>query len=199
MIDFGFSTVLLPIKSLALPTMMFWRNNPLIRQWCRQTSLIDELEQQKWFEKQSSDPTIKMFLVSYKDIQAVDDNARQIDFLSCGVCGLTSIDQINQRAEFSLYLEPRSQGKGFGKNALITLLTHGFLDLNLNVIWGETFDGNPAAKMFENIGFVREGTRRQFYYKKGKFIDAHLYSITKQEFLDKWQSSLPPSALSLLG
>jgi len=29
---------------------------------------------------------------------------------------------------------------------------------------------------------IHEGTRHQFYYKEGQFIDANLYSITSKEF-----------------
>jgi RimJ/RimL family protein N-acetyltransferase len=104
-----------------------------------------------------------------------------------GVCGLTSIDLINQRAEFSLYIGPEYQGLGYGKAALLTLITHGFRVLNLNCIWGETFNKNPAAEMFEELGFKKEGTRRDFYFRDGRFINAHLYSLLRSE----WKSRFP--------
>lgn len=106
-----------------------------------------------------------------------------------GVCGLTSIDMEARKAEFSLYIGPEHQGKGYGSEALKLLLYHGFLNLGLNQIWGETFDKNPAAKMFEELGFKKDGTRRQFYMKSGKLIDCHLYSILR----DEWVRSLQPS------
>lgn len=99
-----------------------------------------------------------------------------------GVCGLTSIDLHNRRAEFSLYIAPALHGQGFGRKGLELLLTHGFKNLGLNVIWGEVFDGNPAAKLFRRLGFVKEGTRREFYFRDGKFIDAHIVSLTAGEW-----------------
>jgi RimJ/RimL family protein N-acetyltransferase len=98
-----------------------------------------------------------------------------------GVCGLTSIDHINSRAEFSLYISPSEHGKGHGKAALRTLVDHAFNDLNLNCVWGETFAGNPAAKMFESVGFKKEGERRAFYYRDGEYITASLYSMLRGE------------------
>ena len=146
-----------------------WRNDYRVWKWCRQNDLISDLDHSQWFRSQNDDPKIKMFAVFGNDIFV-------------GVCGLTDIDRVNQRAEFSLYIGPEYQGMGYGKLALKTLLMHGFRNLNLNCIWGETFDGNPAANMFESLGFLKEGTRRQFYYRNGKFIDAHLYSILREDF-----------------
>lgn len=150
-----------------------WRNNYEIWRWCRQVGPISDAEQVRWFNRQSEDPTIRMYKLAVrteKEIKAV------------GVAGLTSIDQLNRRAEFSLYVCPEMQRHGLGKRFLSLLFAHGFDHLGLNVIWGETFDQNPAAKMFEKLGMLHEGTRRQFYWRDGRFIDAHLYSITAEDW-----------------
>ena len=99
-----------------------------------------------------------------------------------GVCGLTDIDWINRRAEFSLYVAPEQHRKGLGHRALNLLFAEGFGTLNLNLIWGETFKGNPAAIMFLKAGMKKEGTRREFYYRNGIYTDAILYSIRRDEF-----------------
>lgn len=99
-----------------------------------------------------------------------------------GVGGLTDIDHINSRAEFSLYIAPEHQQKGYGKIALKRLVEHGFNVLNLNSIWGECFDGNPAARMFESIGFKKTGTRPQFYYRDGRYINADIYTLLRAEY-----------------
>ncbi len=101
-----------------------------------------------------------------------------------GVCGLTSIDPINRRAEFSLYIDPEFQGNDLGKMSLSVLLTHGFRNLGLHLIWGEVFDGNPALQMFESLGFKKEGVRRDFYFRDGKYINAYLISMRN----DEWKS-----------
>ena len=118
-----------------------------------------------WFEGLSGDQSRIMFAV----MEGVT---------IAGVCGLTGIDYINRRAEFSLYIDPSRHRTGLGSAALKSLVSFGFNTLGLNLIWGESFDGNPAIKMFERVGFEREGTRREFYFRDGKFIDAHLFSIT---------------------
>lgn len=172
MINFSLGVYLGPLDSAHNDKIRAWRNNPAIYSWCRQIGLISDVDQRRWFEKQSLDPSIRMYGV----FDAGKDKL-------VGVCGFTSIDHVNRRAEFSLYIGKEMQGNRYGENALKTLFRHGFNDLNLNLIWGETFDGNPASRMFEKIGMVLEGTRRDFYFKSGKFIDAHLYSIRRSEWV----------------
>jgi len=156
--------------------MFEWRNDPRINHWTRQNDVISSASHKAWFERQAHDPKIKMYAI---DSGCVGKHW-QAPIL--GVCGLTDIDLINRRAEFSLYIGPEYHGNGYGEAALRLLLEKGFKTYGLNSIWGETFDGNPAAKMVEKIGFKKEGTRRAFYFRDGKFIDAHLYSILNSEF-----------------
>lgn len=168
---------LAPLDSSDMYYVRSWRNDYRIWKWCRQNDFISDADQMRWFEAQAKDPTIKM----YKIVIAFTKEGKD-EILPVGVCGLTSIDQTNRRAEFSLYIAPAFQGKDFGQKALECLLTHGFKNLGLNVIWGEVFDGNPALKLFESIGFKHEGIRRDFYFRDGKFIDAHLISIKACEW-----------------
>lgn len=158
-----------------------WRNRYEIWKWCRQSDFISDIEQSNWFDRQSKDPSIKM----YKILTHADDLNSFV-----GVCGLTSIDWVNRRAEFSLYIDPDKHKRGYGREALKLLLMHAFTNLNLNLVWGESFVGNPAIKMFVQLGFKPEGTRRQFYFKDGKYIDAYLVSLTAKE----WREHGKPSA-----
>jgi RimJ/RimL family protein N-acetyltransferase len=152
------------------------RNKEEIRKWCRQIGLIDDTQQDAWHKKISSDPTIRMYAI--KDIEA--SNNRIV-----GVCGLTDIDHVNQRAEFSCYIFPDQHRKGYASEALLVLFQHGFNDLNLNMIWGETFEDNPAYYLFKyKLHMTEEGIRRNFYFKNGRFINAYLLSISRKEFYE---------------
>jgi len=104
------------------------------------------------------------------------------DNVEVGVCGLTSIDKHNQSAEFSLYIRPDRHRMGYGADALRLLLRHAFFDLNLNRIWGETYEGNPALAMFEKVGMKQEGRLRQTYFREGRFIDSIIVSMLRTEW-----------------
>lgn len=159
-----------PLFESQLNKMFNWRNNPLIYNWCRQFEPITETQHHDWFERIQHDPSVKMYGI-YNDGILV------------GVCGLTSIDYINSRAEFSLYVAPTEFGSGYGERGLRCLLDHAFGVLNLNCVWGESFEGNRAAKTFLKVGFKEEGRRRQFYYRNGEYIDAILFSILRSEYV----------------
>ena len=154
-----------------------WRDNPLLWKWCRQNGPLHWSAHLDWFQRQASDPTLCMF--------AIIDEAHLV-----GVCGLTSIDMVNRRAEFSCYIAPEYQGAGLGRLALQQLFSYGFDWLGLETIWGETFLGNPAANLFEGIGMFHEGTRRRHYYREGQWVDALLFAMTLDEYRGQpWKHS----------
>lgn len=158
-----------PLSESDKSQAFLWRNDPSIYKWCRQAEPISLDHHREYWARVEKDPHTRMYGVVADDVLV-------------GVCGLTSIDWINRRAEFSLYIGPEHQGKGLGKLALETLCRHGFDVLNLNLIWGEAFEGNPALDTFQKVGFIEEGRRRQFYYREGNYVDAILFSLTRYEF-----------------
>ena len=64
MITFGYNGVFLGTIGVEyLEQMAGWRNDPLIRNWCRQTGLISMTDQEVWYEKINSDPTATMYTI----------------------------------------------------------------------------------------------------------------------------------------
>lgn len=152
-----------------------FRNQYGVYRWCRQIDKISKSHHDKyWYLVDGCEDKKFWSIHAQTDLDPI---SRCI-----GCAGLTDIDYINRRAEFSLYIGEAHQRKGYGRLALIDLFNKGFNTLNLHLIWGETFDGNHAAKMFESIGMTKEGRRRDFYYRQGKYIGATLYSITRDEW-----------------
>ena len=165
---------LMPIEEDMLPWLRDYRNDYNIRKWCRQVGLLSDHDQMNWYHKINNDKSINMFSIIRTENE---DEGRLV-----GVCGLTSIDYINRNAEFSCYVGTEFRLSGYCSKALNILFRYGFMELNLHSIWGETFEHNPAMHLFNKMGMTKDGIRRQFYYKEGKYIDAILISITKSEF-----------------
>jgi ribosomal-protein-alanine N-acetyltransferase len=168
-IDYGHGVKLGPLRDNDSEKVFEWRNDPRIWKWCRQNTVLNWDNHTYWFHAMQKDPTV--------DMLAIHGPSELL-----GVCGLTSIDRLNRRAEFSLYINPERHNRGYGSQALKTLFSHGFKNHNLNTIWGETYAGNPARKTFEKIGMHLDGTLKESYFRGGKFIDSYLYSITAQEW-----------------
>jgi RimJ/RimL family protein N-acetyltransferase len=179
MIDFNHKVKLDAINTDDLHKIRLWRNKPEVYEWCRQNDLISDYKQKKWYVSQANNDAVRMFMVKDGTNYPV------------GVCGLTSIDWVNSRAEFSLYIDPKARGKGLARAGLKTLFDYGFKTLGLNLIWGETFEGNPAHKLFESLKMKKDGVRRQFYFKDGRYINATLYSVTSKEWVDNEHFSIP--------
>jgi RimJ/RimL family protein N-acetyltransferase len=175
MIDFGNDVLLGTIDTDHNELLRRWRNDYRVWRFCRQNNLISELAQESWYERQEKDPSIQMYMIKTASSQCV------------GVAGLTSIETINRRAEFSLYIAPEYRRNGYATEALKTLVSHGMNNLGLYSIWGEAFDGNPSMKIFQALGLVKEGTKRSAYFRSGRFIDAHLYSIVFPDWLENSQ------------
>lgn len=195
MIDYGFGVKLNRLTESDLTFIFNCRNEPEVFKWCRQNAPLHWKNHVEWFEWQRKDPSTEMFGVwSCRDHiphhyygpvwTDVPEGRQQSDDFLVGVCGLTGIDKVNGRAEFSLYVAPNHWNRGFGQGALKTLFGWGFRALRLNRIWGETFDGNGAASLFSKLGMEHEGTRLEAYYRDGDFINAHLYSISAAAFND---------------
>lgn len=164
-----------PIFEEHLEWMLACRNKPEIRSWCRQVGLISLNEHLEWFHSLSGDKTRKMFVLSTKTEHV-------------GVVGLTSIDYVSRRAEFSIWIDPSYQGRGYAIAGLKAICNFGFRELGLNCIWGESFAGNPGIGIWKRVGFKEDCVRRDFYYKNGEFVNAHLCSLLREEWkkLD-WQ------------
>ena len=171
MIDYRYGVKLGPLRDENMELYRKARNDYRIWKWCRQNDLIQAGCHNYWYANVTSDTSkIKMY-------EVVNPSGDYV-----GMAGLTDIDNVNRRAEFSLYILPHQQRKGYARGALQTLFTHGFMNLGLNTIWGETFDGNPAIELFKALGMIYEGTRFQFYYRDGDFIDCHLISLCRRDF-----------------
>lgn len=109
------------------------------------------------------------------------------DDMILGLVSLVSIDHLNQSAEFHIMIgTEENQGKGVGMFATTEMLRHAFFNLNLNRIELTVLENNfRAQKLYEKVGFIREGIKRKAKYKNGCFIDMYMYSILKDDFIYK--------------
>lgn len=174
-INYGYGIGLGVIEYVHNELIRAARNNIEVRRWTRQSGLNSSEAQMNWWkEKYTKDQSMQMFSIYGGGEEFADKFS--------GVCGLTSISAIHRSAEFSIYIVPDQQKLGYGAAALKTLIRHGFEDLNLHCIWGESFSGNNAMRMFEKVGFKKDGIRRQCYYKEGKYVDAHIFTLLRSEW-----------------
>ena len=74
-------------------------------------------------------------------------------------------------------------GKGYGTDAIITLLRFAFHEMNLNRVWLHAFEFNERAiACYKKCGFREEGRLRQHYFGEGRFWDSVVMGILREEF-----------------
>jgi RimJ/RimL family protein N-acetyltransferase len=97
---------------------------------------------------------------------------------------LNQIDEINRSANFRIALRGSNYyGKGIGTEAAKLMLEYGFNILELHRIDLEVFTFNPRAiRVYEKLGFKREGVRREVLQLDGTYHDAIIMGLLKREF-----------------
>ncbi|MDP4145901.1 MAG: GNAT family protein [Bacillota bacterium] len=101
-----------------------------------------------------------------------------------GVTGFENILWNNGNATIYIGIgDSECRGKGYGFEALNLTIQFGFQELNLHRIQLNVLSYNEQAiKLYEKVGFKREGTYREFIFRDGKRQDMYLYGLLRREW-----------------
>jgi UDP-4-amino-4,6-dideoxy-N-acetyl-beta-L-altrosamine N-acetyltransferase len=156
--------------------LLEWRNDPKHRKYYREHREHNLDDQINWFNNiLSKDDTWHHFVVKPIGEDKV-----------IGVVFLNHIHPVYRTGEFGITLgNPNYRGKGFGKDALLTILKYGFNELNLNRIWCEVYSNNESVNLYRKVGFKDEGVLRDHVFKNGKYLDSLMLGMLKSEFKEK--------------
>jgi len=104
-----------------------------------------------------------------------------------GLIGLLGIDNKNRKAEFYIVNgEKEYWGKGLATKATRKFLNHAFLKHDLNKIYLYTeVDNELAQRLFEKIGFQKEGLLKEDLIYMGRKIDRYYYAIYRENFFNE--------------
>jgi len=150
-----------------------WINNPENNQFLHYDIPICVEKTEKWFDSH----------VGRTDRY---DAVIEVDNRPVGTIGLLSIDQKNKKAEYYIAMgETAYKGKGIAKEASRLILQYGFDVLKLNRIYLYTESENVAAqKLFEKVGFIKEGLIRSDVFSHGKYADRYVYGMLREEWIN---------------
>jgi ribosomal-protein-alanine N-acetyltransferase len=100
-----------------------------------------------------------------------------------GSCGFHSWEKDHFKAEVGFEVAPEYWQKGVMTEVLQHVLQYGFEEMGLFRIEALYDPENIASKKtLEKAGFIYEGTLRKSSFEKGRFCDAAICSILKEEF-----------------
>ena len=133
-----------------------------------------EANQREWWTSRVTDDDVRVFA-----IRLLDDDSTLL-----GTITLSSIDASNRVAQLGMSLpDPGHWGHGYGTDAVRLLLAFEFDDMNLHRVEMGVFAFNTRAiACYEGLGFVREGTHREYLQRDGQRHDMYLYGILEHEW-----------------
>ena len=103
-----------------------------------------------------------------------------------GSCGYHGLDWKNRRCMVGWQIgDPSMRGRGYGTDLIETLLKVCFEVLGLRKVSLEVYEFNEAARLYERLGFTREGTFRKERFVRGRWWDQYRYGMFKAEWAAK--------------
>ena len=96
---------------------------------------------------------------------------------------LNDLDSDNLSCSFRIWISG-ARDKGIGTEATRLTLRHAFEVQRLHRVELEVYDFNPRARhVYEKVGFVHEGTRREALRFNDAWVDAHDMAILESDWL----------------
>lgn len=94
------------------------------------------------------------------------------------------VNWANQNAFLAIGIgEPTAWGKGYGSEAMMLILNYAFNELSLHRVGLNVISTNARAiALYEKMGFVHEGTQREWGVRDGQRFDLVYYGILRREW-----------------
>lgn len=112
------------------------------------------------------------------------DFAIEADGKLIGTCGLVGINETVRYAELGITIGDKEYwGRGYGRDAVRTLLDYAFRLRNLRRVWLEVHAENERAiRAYHACGFVEEGRLREHIWLAGRYVDNVLMGVLREDW-----------------
>lgn len=164
-----------------------WERDDVRSRWeADQTADATEMQLRDWHEPPRS--------LAYREqefdasVAEADDHVVALiieaDGRAVGDINLFDIDRRNRRASVGLSIwRPEDRNRGIGTDAMRALLAWAFREYNLHRVDLSVDPANKVAiHVYEKLGFVHEGRRREAHYGGGDYVDDVIMGLLSPEF-----------------
>ncbi len=151
-----------------------WEQDPKVTQFFTINEGRDYEEVTREFVERQGDSSKRQFTIC---LAANDEPAGRIY--------VSNIDNHYDSLDITrIYIaDVNNRGKGLGEEALHLVLAWAFDEMKAERVTLDHFSDNViAAKLYEKVGFVREGTMRHGGKKNRQYIDLCLMSMLRDEY-----------------
>jgi RimJ/RimL family protein N-acetyltransferase len=166
------------VERADLPHFVRWLNTPETRQFLAGVYPFSNAEEELWFENRLKNSEAYANLFAIEVIESGE---------LVGNIALHDISHRSRRAVLGIMIgDPINQNKGYGSDALRTLVRFAFESLNLNRVQLLVHDDNARGiHVYKQCGFVLEGTFKQYDWKGGRYHDTHMMAVLREN----WKSA----------
>jgi RimJ/RimL family protein N-acetyltransferase len=174
---FGKKVRLRAVERSDLPRYVEWFSDPAVSENLSMQSPMGLAQEERWFEE-------NLTLPAEQQAMAIDAKTGRGKWEHIGGTGFHLLDKRNRLAECGIVIGNKKYwNRGYGTDALLTLLRYGFETVNLNCIQLRVFEFNVRAMhVYEKIGFAAEGVQREAHFYRGRYWNLHFYSILRREW-----------------
>lgn len=153
-----------------------WINDSNINKYLHYSLPLEEEKTLVWFENNKENKNRIDFTIEVE----VDKK-----IIPVGLIGLLGIDNINKKAEFYICMgETSYHGRGVAKEASKLFIKEVFETTDINKIYLYTEKENiNAQRLFEKIGFKKEGLLISDLIYNQRVIDRYVYGLIREEYL----------------
>lgn len=141
---------------------------------CGQYFFVSRLRERNWVEEKSLSDQKDLYLAI-----CLSDGGTFIGYQS-----LINIDWRIRKAEFGFIIgEKIMWNQGYGTEAASNMLKYAFGQMNLHRIYAYVLEKNVSSlRVFDKLGFKKEGMLRDAIFKDGIYQNQFLLSILKDDY-----------------
>lgn len=162
------------IEEADLPLLRSWANDQDI--WYLLSSWhfpISQTDHQKWYQSLSTKSLDQRFAIEAPEVGMI------------GTANLVDINWKDRNAFHGMMLGDKNiRGKGYGTDAILTVMKYAFEELGLERLDGSMIEYNEASLRvyIGKCGWKEEGRQRNWYYRKNRYWDKIIVGITRLDY-----------------
>ena len=160
-----------PLEMSDLDLLYDWENNPHVWSVSNTITPYSKHTLQQYIENAGND------IYSSKQLRLViekNDNKKAIGFID-----LFEFDPYNSKVGVGILIaESQERNKGYASKALALMVTYVHKHLGVNQIYCNiTTDNKQSIQLFEQAGFIKSGTKKDWIREEDKWLDESMYQL----------------------
>jgi len=172
----GKSIVLTALDPSNAETVRSWMNDPEVNRYLLAGHIpLTPGEERAFYEAVEASPSSYVLEIHLAE-----------DMRLIGHVGLDGVDLRHRHGEMGIVIgDKREHGKGYGRDAIVTMLRFAFNTLGLHKVGIKAREDNErGVHLYSSIGFTEVGKERENDFAEGRFFDVIEFDMLEREFRD---------------